>query len=97
PAGPHKKVDEKGKVEGVFLVKDGVVSFRPVTVGITGEKDFEVLSGLAEGEAIVTGPFKALRTLKAGDRVKAAKKKEKKTGEEAEDEGDASKSGAAGK
>jgi len=97
PPGPHKKADEKGKVEGVFVVKDGIVAFRPVTVGITGEKDFEVLAGLTEGDEIVTGPFKSLRTLKAGDRVKPAKKKEKKPGEDTDDEGDASKSGAAAK
>lgn len=84
--GPIKKKDEKGKVEGVFLVKEGVVTFRQVTIGITGEKDFEVLAGLSRGDVIVTGPFKALRTLKTGDRVKAQKKKEKKPGEDEESE-----------
>ncbi len=83
--GPRKKVDEKGKVEGVFVVADGVATFRPVTVGITGEKDFEVIAGLAAGDRVVVGPFKALRTLKNGDRVKEATKKEKKPGDD-EDE-----------
>ena len=83
--GPRKKVNEKGKVEGVFVVADGAATFRPVTVGITGEKDFEVLSGLAAGDRVVVGPFKALRTLKNGDRVKEATKKEKKPGEDDED------------
>jgi HlyD family secretion protein len=96
-SGPIKKKDEKGKVEGVFLVKDDVVTFRPVTIGITGEKDFEVLSGLEKGDVIVAGPFKALRTLKSGDRVKAQEKKEKKPGEEGEDEeSEESSDGAAG-
>jgi HlyD family secretion protein len=84
--GPRKKINEKGKVEGVFVVADGQAAFRPVTVGITGEKDFEVLSGLAAGDRVVVGPFKALRTLKNGDRVKEATKKEKKPGEDDEDE-----------
>ena len=84
--GPRKKVNEKGKVEGVFVVADGAATFRTVVVGITGEKDFEVVSGLAPGDRVVVGPFKALRTLKNGDRVKEATKKEKKPGEDAEDE-----------
>jgi HlyD family secretion protein len=41
-----------------------------VTTGITGATDVEVLSGLTEGEEIVTGPFKTLRTLKGGSLVK---------------------------
>lgn len=89
--GPRKKLNDKGKVEGVFVVDGGGVTFRPVTVGITGEKDFEVLSGLAPGEKIVVGPFKALRTLKSGDRVKDAPKKEKKPGEDPEDETEGAK------
>lgn len=85
-SGPIKKKDEKGKVEGVFLVRDEIVTFQPVTIGITGEKDFEVLAGLSKGDVIVSGPFKALRTLKSGDRVKAQEKKEKKPGEDEESE-----------
>jgi HlyD family secretion protein len=96
PAGPVKKLNEKGKVEGVFVAKDGSVAFRRVTVGITGEKDFEIVSGLEEGDVIVTGPFKALRTLKTGDHVKATKKKEMKPGEDADEEPEGAKSGGSG-
>ena len=94
--GPVKKLDEKGKVEGVFVVQGGVATFRRVTVGITGEKDFEVVGGLSSGDVIVTGPFKALRTLKSGDRVKVAKKKEKKPGEDADEETEGAKTGSSG-
>jgi HlyD family secretion protein len=94
--GPTKKLDEKGKVEGVFVIQDGVATFRRVTVGITGEKDFEVVAGLSAGDVIVTGPFKALRTLKSGDRVKAAKKKEKKPGEDPDEETEGAKTGSSG-
>lgn len=67
PAAAEKKKD----VEGVFVVKKGgVVDFRPVKTGINADLQTEVLEGLADGEEIVTGPFKALRTLKIGDRVK---------------------------
>jgi HlyD family secretion protein len=46
------------------------VKFIPVTTGITGATDIEVLSGLTEGQEIVTGPFKTLRALKNGSLVK---------------------------
>jgi HlyD family secretion protein len=62
-------------VQGVYTVerdKSGKlrVKFVPVTTGITGATDIEVLSGLTEGQEIVTGPFKTLRTLKNGALVK---------------------------
>jgi HlyD family secretion protein len=55
-------------VQGVYVV-DKVkgklrARFVPVTTGITGATDIEVLSGLTEGQEIVTGPFKTLRSLK---------------------------------
>jgi HlyD family secretion protein len=62
-------------VQGVYVLekdKSGKlrVKFVPVTTGITGATDIEVLSGLTEGQEIVTGPFKTLRTLKSGSLVK---------------------------
>jgi len=67
-SGAGKK---KKEVEGVFVLKkDGTVEFKKIKTGITAELDVEVVEGLAEGEEIVTGPFKALRALKIGDRVK---------------------------
>jgi HlyD family secretion protein len=44
--------------------------FVPVTTGITGATDIEILSGLTEGQEIVTGPYKTLRGLKSGSLVK---------------------------
>ena len=44
--------------------------FVPVTTGITGATEIEVLSGLTEGQEIVTGPYKTLRTLKDGALLK---------------------------
>jgi HlyD family secretion protein len=55
--------------EGVYVVEDGVARFRKVETGLLGELSLEVLGGLEGGETIVTGPFRALRTLKPGDRV----------------------------
>jgi len=65
---------EKKDVEGVFIVgTDNKVTFRPVKVGIAGEKHFEVLSGLKQGEKIVAGTYQAIRELKDGALVRAAK------------------------
>jgi HlyD family secretion protein len=62
-------------VQGVYVVdKDAKgklrAKFVPVTTGITGATDIEVLSGLTEGQEIVTGPFKTLRALKTNALVK---------------------------
>jgi HlyD family secretion protein len=72
---PKPKVEVgKKDVEGVFVVgADNKVTFRPVKVGIAGEKDFEVLVGLKEGERIVAGTYQAIRDLKDGTVVRETK------------------------
>ena len=61
-------------VEGVFVVgADNKVTFRPVKVGIAGERYFEVVSGLKPGERIVAGTYQAIRDLKDGNVVREAK------------------------
>jgi HlyD family secretion protein len=61
----------KKDVEGVFVVgTDNKVTFRPVKVGIAGEKYFEVLDGLKTGERIVAGTYQAIRELKDGQLVR---------------------------
>jgi HlyD family secretion protein len=61
-------------VQGIYLIVNdkGVLrtKFVPITTGITGATDIEVLSGLKEGDEIVTGRYKVLRTLKSGTPVK---------------------------
>jgi HlyD family secretion protein len=77
---PKKEVGKKD-VEGVFVVgTDNKVTFRPVKRGITGEKHFEVLSGLREGEKIVAGTYQAIRELKDGALVRETKPDAKKPG-----------------
>jgi HlyD family secretion protein len=72
-AAPTKEVGGKRDVEGVFIVgADNKVTFRPVKVGIAGEKHFEVLSGLKEGEKIVAGTYQAIRELKDGNLIREA-------------------------
>ena len=70
---PTRDVGKKD-VEGVFVVgEDNKVTFRPVKVGIAGEKHFEVMTGLKEGEKIVAGTYQAIRELKDGTLVRATK------------------------
>jgi HlyD family secretion protein len=64
---------KREETEGVFILKDDFVKFMPVEIGIAGEDDFEVLSGLEEGQTVVTGPFRILRTLKDGALVEKKK------------------------
>src|SRR5215212_6741835 len=77
-AKPAKEIGKKD-VEGVFVVgTDNKVTFRPVKVGIAGEKHFEVTSGLKDGEKIVAGTYQAIRELKDGTLVREAKVDPKK-------------------
>ena len=62
---------KKKEVEGVFVfTKDGRSHFTPITTGIKGDQEIEIKSGLNEGDEIIIGPYKTLRTLKDGDQVK---------------------------
>ena len=79
--GRHKYLDkaddgiEREELEGVFVVVDDKAEFVPITIGITGDEHFEVLTGLEEGQEIISGPFSALRNLEHGDKVQKKKKK----------------------
>ncbi len=75
---PQPKVQVgKRDIEGVFVVgTDNKVTFRPVRVGIAGEKYFEVLSGLRANERIVGGTYQAIRDLKDGGSVREEEKKD---------------------
>jgi HlyD family secretion protein len=77
-AKPTKEIGKKD-VEGVFVVgADNKVTFRPVTVGIAGEKHFEIRSGLKDGDKIVAGTYQAIRELKDGVLVREIKTDAKK-------------------
>lgn len=58
----------------VFVAKDGKAQKRIVTVGATDDSNQEILSGLTDGETVITGPYKTLRQLRSGDSVSAAEK-----------------------
>lgn len=58
------------ETEGVFVVSDRFVKFVPVVLGIAGQDHFEVSEGLQPGQTVVTGPFRVLRELRDGARVR---------------------------
>jgi HlyD family secretion protein len=61
---------DASQIEGVYVVgEDNVVRFRPVEIGITGDNYFEVLSGLEEGETVVSGTYQAIRELRDGSLI----------------------------
>ncbi|HUP89632.1 MAG TPA: efflux RND transporter periplasmic adaptor subunit, partial [Longimicrobiales bacterium] len=59
--------------EGVFVNNGGTVKFAPVKTGLSGDSNIEITDGLKEGQQIVTGPFRALREIKDGSKVKEQK------------------------
>ena len=66
---PLQAVVQRGSDTGVFVVENGVATFRPLTTGIIGGLQIEV-DGVAEGTSIISGPFQALRELADGARVR---------------------------
>ena len=75
-----KKNQKRGgkKSTVVFVVNENTVEQRFVEVGIVGDRDYEVLSGLEDGEEIVTGGFVAIsRELYDGAAITVKKQSEK--------------------
>jgi HlyD family secretion protein len=62
--------DAKTEIQGVFVIRNKKAEFVPVQTGITGTNDIEVLNGAKEGDEIVTGSYKVLRTLRPRTSVK---------------------------
>ena len=69
-AAELKPGQTRKELEGVFLVRDNKAEFVQVKTGIPGDKYFEVLSGVKEGDKVIVGPFASVRELKDGALVK---------------------------
>jgi len=67
PAGGDPKKEE---IQGVFVIRNKKAMFIPVETGITGITEIEITKGLQKGDEIVTGSYRALRTLRHGAVVK---------------------------
>ncbi len=69
-AAELKPGQTRKETEGVFVVRDGKAEFLPITMGIAGDRYFEVVSGLKENDQVITGPYNSVRGMADGDLVK---------------------------
>jgi HlyD family secretion protein len=69
PGSQAKKEDQD--IQGVFVIsKNKKAEFRTVETGLTGTTEIQIKTGLQEGDEIITGSYKVLRTLRNGAGVK---------------------------
>jgi HlyD family secretion protein len=73
-SNPAAEKAAKEEIQGVFVINGEKAEFRKVETGITGATDIEVLKGLHEGDQIVTGSYKVIRTLANNAKVKVDNK-----------------------
>jgi len=81
-SAPLDPAKQKEEVPGVFVIRNKKAEFIPVDTGISGTTDIEITKGLQEGDEVITGSYKVLRTLKPGTSVKidnSAPKKEEES------------------
>ena len=65
----------KQELQGVFVISAGKAEFRKIETGIYGATDVEVMSGLKDGEQIITGSYEVIRTIRNDARVKVDNKR----------------------
>ncbi|HTR64569.1 MAG TPA: efflux RND transporter periplasmic adaptor subunit [Terriglobales bacterium] len=82
PRSDPPKDAGKEELQGVFVLRNHKAEFVPVQTGIAGASDIEITSGLKEGDEVVTGSYKVLRTLKPGAQVKVDNSAPKKADED---------------
>ncbi|MEO8370372.1 MAG: HlyD family efflux transporter periplasmic adaptor subunit [Candidatus Solibacter sp.] len=71
---PVAEKAKKEEIQGVFVVSGGKAVFKKVETGVTGTTDIEVVSGLTDGEQIVTGTYQVIRTILNEAQVKVDNK-----------------------
>ena len=70
PQSSAETAKQDQEIQGVFVIRNHKAEFVPVSTGIAGTTDIEVVDGLKEGDEIVTGSYKVLRTMRPGVNVK---------------------------
>jgi HlyD family secretion protein len=76
---------EKKEVEGVFICRESKAKFVPVATGIRDQQNVEIISGLSDGDSVITGSYRTLRILKQDEAIDPQKPK---IGFEVETEGE---------
>lgn len=82
----YEKDDDKSAY--VFLQKKGVAVKTAVTIGIQTDSRAEILTGVDEGDKLIAGPYRMLKTLRDGQNVEKMDEKKKKKKKSDEDDGD---------
>jgi HlyD family secretion protein len=71
PPTPGKKAKKEKLQKVVFVVVNGEAKARPVETGLASDTEIEIVSGVAEGEVVVEGPYRVLsKELADGKKVK---------------------------
>lgn len=65
---------DKPRIFGVFILDGNKAKFVEVEPGIIGQSDRQIISGLKEGDEVITGPSRVLNSLKDGSIVKRQSK-----------------------
>lgn len=56
-------------VPTVFIVADGKARLTEITAGVSSDTETEIISGVAEGDTVIIGPYRVLSKLKDGQKV----------------------------
>jgi len=64
---------KREELKGLFVIREGKARFVTIETGIADQKNIAVLSNLEEGDSVITGPYRVLRTIKDGDAVEIEK------------------------
>ncbi|MFN7925127.1 MAG: efflux RND transporter periplasmic adaptor subunit [Bryobacteraceae bacterium] len=76
---PAAEKARKEEIQGVFVIEGEKAVYRKVETGITGATDIEVLGGVKDGDEIITGSYKVIRTLRNEAKIKVDNKAPAKT------------------
>lgn len=72
--GSKSSPNSNQKFETVFVKDGNKAKLRVVTTGVQDNRNIEILSGLEEGEIVITGPYNVVtKSLKDGDEVEVSK------------------------
>lgn len=66
---------DKEDIDGVFVCVEGKAKFLPVKTGIRDQQYVEITLGLAEGDSVITGSYRTLRSLKHDEIIDPQKPK----------------------
>jgi len=80
-SAPQDQARAKEEIQGMFVIRRKQAVFIPINTGIAGTTDIEILNGLQEGDEIVTGSYRVLRTLRNGASVKIDNSAPKREGD----------------